>query len=254
MTVGSVREAMSCMGLGNSGDVSVMWHVFGFRRAQPPTDPDTGTNATVSLGDVFTGLSGRHLNLNVITVGLNTLPAGTFDDSLDWATFRMRQIYAPVNVGVGRVQHYEVRAADARGYDDIADGDEADDLHDEWSVNNDGIDAFFVRNIQGTLLGRSPIDGDCGKNSKDDGLLAGGADATSAHFVARTLAHEVGHYLDLEHNHDDDECPTSTSGRSNLMAQTRCAQQVDSTVRTPVNLTSSQGSTMRSHCTVKGGC
>ncbi len=67
--------------------------------------------------------------------------------------------------------------------------------------------------------------------------------------VARTFAHEIGHYLGLPHNHGDD-CPTSTAGTANLMAQTRCASSVrDSTV-----LTGSQGSTMRGHCFVDNGC
>jgi len=265
VTVRSVRAAMNCMGLGTSGDVSLMWNVFGFRQARPPTDPVGGATVTMSLADTFADLSGRHVNLNMIAVGFDGLSAADRDryvNSVDWAAFRMRQIYDGAGIGVGRVQHYEIAVADARGYDDIGDTDEADDLHDEWGVPNNGIDAFFVRNISaasggGGLLGRSPIDGDCEKDSKDDGLLAGGANNTDSDSVARTFTHEVGHYLDLEHNHGD-SCPTAVSSRRNLMAQTRCVPLVSGTttpdVRNAVNLASSQGSTMRDHCMVKGGC
>ena len=265
MTVRSVRAAMSCMGLGASGDVSLMWNVFGFRQARPPTDPVGGATVTVSLADTFADLSGRHVNLNMIAVGYDGLSAADRDryvNSVDWAAFRMRQIYNGASIGVGRVQHFEIAVVDARGYDDVGDTDEADDLHDEWGVPNDGIDAFFVRNISassggGGLLGRSPVDGDCEKDSKDDGLLAGGANNTNADSVARTFTHEVGHYLDLEHNHGD-SCPAAVSSRMNLMAQTRCVPLASGTstadVRNAVNLTSSQGSTMRDHCMVKGGC
>jgi hypothetical protein len=67
--------------------------------------------------------------------------------------------------------------------------------------------------------------------------------------VARTFAHEIGHYLGLSHNHGDD-CPTATSGRNRLMAQTRCAVSL----RDSTDLTNSERSTMRGHCIVKGGC
>ena len=51
------------------------------------------------------------------------------------------------------------------------------------------------------------------------------------------------------HNHGDN-CPGSTTGRNNLMAQTRCAiSTADSTL-----LTSSQGAKMRAHCSVQDGC
>lgn len=265
MTVRSVRAAMSCMGLGTSGDVSVMWSVFGFRQARPPTDPVGGATVSMSLGETFAALSGRHVNLNMIAVGYDGLSAADRDryiNSVDWAAFRMREIYFSAGIGVGRVQHYEIAVANARGFDDIGSTDEADDLHDEWGVPNDGIDAFFVRTITagsggGTLLGRSPVDGDCEKNSKDDGLLAGGANNTNSDSVARTFTHETGHYLDLEHNHGD-TCPTADGSRRNLMAQTRCVPNMAGTstqdVRNAVNLTSSQGSTMRGHCMVKGGC
>ena len=148
---------MNCMGLGTSGDVSLMWDVFGFRQARPPTDPVGGATVTMSLADTFADLSGPHVNLNMIAVGFDGLSAADRDryvNSVDWAAFRMRQIYDGAGIGVGRVQHYEIAVADARGYDDIGDTDEADDLHDEWGVPNNGIDAFFVRNISAAVASR----------------------------------------------------------------------------------------------------
>jgi hypothetical protein len=147
------------------------------------------------------------------------------------------------------VLHYAVDAADAQGFDVISDGDEAEDMWRAFSIHNDGIDAFMVRSIAGTLLGRSPIEGDCDKDSKDDGLMAGGID-NDDEGMSRTFAHEMGHFLGLEHNHDDDECPSTTAGQNNLMAQTKCAIST----RTSVLLTNSQGNAMDDHCSIRGGC
>ena len=81
-----------------------------------------------------------------------------------------------------------------------------------------------------------------------NGVIGGEVNRSASRF-ARTFAHEIGHYLGLPHNHGDD-CPTTASGRANLMAQTRCADSVCNSVQ----LNSSQGTSIRSHCFVKSGC
>jgi hypothetical protein len=176
-------------------------------------------------------------------------------EKLDYAIYKTRNIYAQVNLGVGRVQHYFVLAADANGFDVVND-DEATDIRKQWTVHNAGIDAFVVRGINGSLLGRSPVNGSCNKGSKRDGLLAG--DATrSFDGLARTFAHEIGHFLGLDHNHDDDDCPNTAAGRDNLMAQTGCANDVPNTntdIRNATNLTDEQGGEMRGHCSVRNPC
>jgi hypothetical protein len=95
------------------------------------------------------------------------------------------------------------------------------------------------------------VGGSCDKDSKDDGVLGGEINREPEGF-SRTFAHEIGHFLGLSHNHDDGECPATTAGRMRLMAQTGCAQTID--LRTTINLTSGEGSTMRGHCSVRSGC
>ena len=63
--------------------------------------------------------------------------------------------------------------SEADGYDDIGSESEADDLSDDWSVPNDGIDMFLVANISDDFVGISPVPGDCDKGDKSDGLLGG---------------------------------------------------------------------------------
>src|SRR5262249_31994663 len=145
-------------------------------------------------------------------------------------------------------EHYRITAAESNGRDDLGSESEADDLENEWSVPNDGIDVFLVRNISDDFVGISPRPGDCGKGGKDDGLIGGEINRGFEAF-SRTMAHEIGHFLDLPHNHGDDNCPSTTAGQNNLMAQTRCAISE----RDSVLLTTSQGNTMRGRCQVRNG-
>ncbi len=242
------RQHAACVGA--SGDFSVMSQVLGFARGRLPPDP-SGAAASVSMRDQINAVAGRHVHVNVITVGFDALSAAaraTAAERIDFAILRTREIYRPVNLGVGRVLHWFITQAEADGADDIGSEDEAEELWDAWTVPNNGLDVYMVRTISGDFIGLSPVDGACDKDDKDDGLVGGRIDR-GADGVARTFAHEIGHYLGLEHTHGDD-CPTSNADRNRLMSQTRCAlSNRDSTA-----LVSGEGSTMRGHCTVRAGC
>lgn len=248
----SVRDTAACIGLSATADLSVLGDLLGFWQRQVPDDPAPGVRSSVSLQSHLRGLDGRHIHINIVTVGFDDLSPGgqaTADDKIDYAIYRTRNFYATVNMGVGRVQHWVISADDSNGRDDLGSEDEADDLSDEWSVDNDGIDVFVVRNISDSdFVGISPRPGDCDKGDKDDGLIGGEINRGFEAF-SRTFAHEVGHFLNLPHNHGDD-CPTATAARNNLMAQTRCAVST----RNSVLLTTSQGRTMRGRCQVQDGC
>lgn len=245
MTVRSVRQAMSAMGLGSSGDLSVMHHVMGFWRSTPPRDPSTSDPVEVRLEEAFTALSRKHVNVNLIEVGFDagSVNLAVADERVDYTVHRIRQIYSTASFGLGRVQYFWIGVADAGGADDLGSESEADDLSDDWSAPGDGIDMFLVANISDPdFIGISPVPGDCSKGGKSDGLIGGEINRADEGF-SRTAAHELGHFLNLPHNHGD-TCPTAFAARNNLMAQTRC---VDST-RTGVLLTAGQGTTMRGRC------
>jgi hypothetical protein len=251
MATVSMRSLLGCIGVDTTQEVSVLGHVFGFARRRMPRDPDAAAVSSVSVRQQMLALQGRHLHLNVIRVGYDGIAAGNRDaevEKLDYAVYKTRNIYRTVSLGIGRVEHFAIDTADANGRDDIGSADEADALSDEWSVPNDGIDVFVVRNISADFVGISPRPGSCEKGPDNDGLV-GGESGRGFEAVARTFAHEVGHFLNLPHNHGDD-CPTTTAGQNNLMAQTRCALST----RDSVLLTGAQGTTMRGRCQVRPGC
>jgi hypothetical protein len=252
----SLRTIMQCADIDTSGSFSVLRRLFGFRRSRVPTDGVATTVNQVSVLQKIEGIQSKHINLNVIRVGFDLLSDEDLGlEKLDYAILRIHQIYRPVGLGIGRVEHYIISSADADGADDLGSEDEADELSDDWSVYNNGIDVFVVRNISDDdFVGISPVGGDCDKPSKRDGLVAGEIGRTHD-AVARTFAHEVGHFLDLSHNHGGDpDCPGTTNGCNNLMAQTRCANSCGGGVKVAVLLTSSQGNTMKDHCSVQNAC
>lgn len=251
----NLKTIMNCLDIDTSGNVSVLRDFFGFSRGRVPTDPSA--TASVSVKGQIQRVQGKHVHLNVIRVGFDTLSAPqqeTRTERIDYAIYRTRIIYGNVNLGVGRVQHWVITSANADGLDDIGSSDEVDELVERATVNNDGVDCFVVRNISAGFIGQaSAIPGSCDKGSKTDGVVAaesGLGDETHA----KTFAHEIGHHLGLSHNHGSN-CPTTTNAQNNLMAQSRCAASGgEAGQRAAGLLISSQGSTMRGHCSAQDGC
>ena len=236
----SIRALAACIGV--DGDISVLRDFYGFIRGQLPPDP-TGADVSVSLKRQVTRLEGDHFHLNVIQVGSDQFTDNDFIE-IDYSIFRIRNIYEQVSLGVGRILHWIVTTEQADGLDTPTSEDDLRDLTQDWTVDNDAIDMFIPHNMSvpsngGSVLGLSPVEGPCDKDAKGmNGSTCGlfGSEQTS-----RSFAHEIGHYLGLEHRNNSP---------SNLMCQSSKA----SSIRNSVNLTSSQGDNMHDHCFVTGGC
>jgi hypothetical protein len=220
----SLKKIAACIGL--PANFRVIRDFYGYT---------TGVPQKISLAkqvSLLKGKYGKHIHLNLIRVGVESFTADD-EAEIDAAVQKTRDVYARVNLGIGRVRRYAIPLAEANGHENIDSASEASDLTDEFTVQNDALDVFFVLTYAGIDVGLSPICGSCDKDSKG----TTGAVVAIEKFpfqTAVTLAHEVGHYLGLCHVDDD----------KNIMYNFAFED----------GITEDQGSTMRDHCFVKSGC
>jgi Metallo-peptidase family M12B Reprolysin-like len=206
-----------------SGRVSIVRDFYGYR-TKPPL--------TLSLLAQVRLLQGKHIHLNLIrTASFNV----SQEKEIDFGLQITRNIYATVNMGIGRIQRFFIPP----GYE-VIDGDSgAEDLWNEYSVQNASIDVFLARLVFGDSVGKSKVKGSCDKDSKNDSGCVIGVEDNSDGLglkLGQAIAHEVGHYLGLEH---EDDLP------DNLMFPR---------VPNGGKLYGGQGGVMVLHCSVDGGC
>jgi hypothetical protein len=192
-------------------------------------------------------LQGKHIHLNLIRTA-------SFDASqqkqIDLALQVMRNIYATVSLGIGRIQRFVIPP----GHEVIDDDAEFHHLINEFSVPNVGIDVFLVRLIMGDASGKSPVNGSCDKDAKDDSGCVIGIENNQdfGPFIGQVLAHEVGHYLGLRH-----VIELSTVTLLNIPESV--IGILDDNLMFPESpnggqLTGGQGGEMKLHCSMRAGC
>lgn len=254
----SVRAiASSCLGLTGAFSVNRDLYGYIFRDADGSvfgtlggndTFPGTGAPRTRSLKRHLETISGRATDLVIILVGHEddfTSGAVSRDDvtKTQYAIQVTRDIYAQANLGVRRIRWTRIPLADAGGYVNISGRGEAQDLTDDWSGPGGGIDVFVVQSIDGAG-GWSNVKGPCDKTSKFDLSGAVIEISGSRRFTGVLMAHEVAHYLGLEH----------ANSLTNVMGADTDGDGIGEIDRNSTGVTSGQGTTMRGHCSVAGPC
>jgi hypothetical protein len=199
---------------------------------------------------------GRSIHLSIILVGYD----GTFGGNsvvtrkqvrnMQTAIQRTRDLYAQAPLGIRKLYWSWIPLEDSGNYLDITDGDEAEDLTDDWHGDNDGIDVFFVQTIA-NADGYSTTDGPCDKETLLDqtgavlALNNPNTDDTDNHeFFGVIVAHEIAHYLGLR----------GGVGPTNLMGADVIPEGgdgIDEVGKDTTNINSYQADTMRSGCFVK---
>jgi len=116
----SLKETASCVGL--TAGFSALRDFYGYI---------TGAPKRLSLLEQIRLIHGNHIDLNLIPVGIES-----FTDSdhaeIDAAVQATRDIYATVNLGVGRVRRFFITTKEANGRDNIDSDGEAEDPTAEW--------------------------------------------------------------------------------------------------------------------------
>jgi hypothetical protein len=232
----SVRQsAASCLGV--TGPFSIRKDVFGYIWGPMA--------CRLSLNQQLTLIKDKAFNLSLILVAHEPDFSGEFTPAetikMQAAIDIMRELYAQVDLGVRKLYWQYIPRSQAGGYT-VVDDSEATDLTEDWSGNNDGIDVFFVTEIT-DASGWSNVDGPCDKEA-----ICGRTGAvmmlhTSDQWNGIVLAHELGHYLKLEHGNDITNVMGVDDGDS--------TGQVD---LTSTGITTSQGNKMKTHCSIRPSC
>ena len=234
----SLRQLAACLGL--PANFAVVRDFYGYV---------TGHPKWLSLLTQARLLQGKHIHLNLIKVGVGS----NINQDLDAGLQYMRDTYATVQLGIGRIKRFALPEPNATKHKTLESDDEVVALINEWSVHNDGIDLFLVGTISGTGVGKTWVPGSCDKDDTKDNP-AGSTVAVGETFAlvstvpgltGYTLAHEIGHFLGLDARYTGNHNPDP----NNLMAASNPVP-----IPTVGELDDEQGKVMRGHCSVKAGC
>jgi hypothetical protein len=233
----SVRSiAAHCLGV--TGDFSVRAGVYGYVWGAMSRD--------LRLRRHLELISGEAINLSLILVAHENDFSGQFDQAdcqrIQAGIDRMRELFGQVNLGVRKLYWQYIPVADANGYSTV-DADEATDLTNDWSGDNDGIDVFWVSNVT-DAGGWSNSDGPCDKDEDKERTGVVLEIQGSDDFTGILLAHEVGHYLHLMH----------ANTITNLMGVDSNNDGIGELDSTSTNITTAQANTMKDSCFVRSPC
>jgi hypothetical protein len=141
------------------------------------------------------------IDINLILVGRGNFTNANLTQT-DSSVHLTRLVYEQVGLNVGTIRYYEIAAAAAGNLEIIDSEAEALQLTTDWTVPNHALDVFVVRSMNGAD-GWSGIRGPCDKNANGwtGSVVSLNGDTANS---GNTFAHELGHYLGLDHIADSD--------------------------------------------------
>lgn len=233
----SIRHACQHC-LSKTGTLRVRRDLFGY--------PWGGIDRDLRIRRHIERIRGEAINLCVFFVGHEPGFAGTFTQaqaiSTQHAIDLMREIYEQADLGVRKIFWRYIDDDDAASFLAVnASG--ATDLTEAYSGPNNGIDLFMVQNVT-DAGGWSNSNGPCDKDDKGRTGAVVQVTTTPDDFLGILVAHEVGHYLGLVH----------TNSATNLMGVDSNNDGIGELTQNSRDITSGQGSTMRSSCWVRNAC
>jgi hypothetical protein len=178
----------------------------------------------------------RLLHVYDALVHANIIAVGGDSWTWQWNKFRngfgdARALFRQYGMRLELLGEFFIPHAEAGGYEDIDDDDEASDLTHDWSAVNFAIDVFGVKTYKGDTAGYSAIDGKCDKSYVCQ--LNGAVVEMATSNLGVIIAHEICHYLGLKHN----------DSPGNLMNEGADA--------TTILLNEDQASSIQDHCFVR---
>jgi hypothetical protein len=243
VTTLSVREIAERR-LGVSGDLSMDTDVYGYIYR----DDDGSLFGTLASFDVLPGTGGpttrslkRHLEmLDAVCIDVVLFKVAheadftgvfTRDDvtKAQYAVQVARDLYATVNLGIRSVIWRGIGNADGLEFVNVENDGDVRKLARGYSGPPGSVDVFLVQTIDG-FSGLSPTNGPCNKDTNFETTGCAVALDGDRFWTGRTLAHEIGHYLGLDHE----------DVVTNLMARPSNYGSLD--------ITSDQATKMKDHC------
>lgn len=219
-------------------------------------------NRTLSLRNHLELITGTSVNFSIFLVGHEPgFPVTAWFTQnearqIQHAVDVTRELYAQVGLGVRKLYWRYIPTMEAAGYWAV-DEAQATDLTEAFSGPNDGIDVFYVNLVTdagGWSNSGGGEGGPCDKGVQGERTGAvieikrlGGppnvldTEEDVNQWAGILLAHEVGHYLGLP-------------GGNSITNVMGVANGVDQISLQSVNLTQSQGDTMKSHCFIQPPC
>ncbi|MGW5375328.1 hypothetical protein ACWESM_07810 [Nocardia sp. NPDC003999] len=216
-----LRTLTDYIGFPRNKRLSVCQDLLGFTAGRPPLGlfPNRPA-ARVSMNAFVRNMRQSHIHVRVIVAGSDLLTANE-REIVDYAVFRLRDIYTNAGIGIGLILRQDLTAANSKGHTVVTSKEGAEKAgaeltNDHAFITTSGHTAdgdrtalpvvipadLRIKTTQpdGTVkftLGRSPTPGPC--SNPGAGKMQSSVIGISGENTGRTLAHEIGHFLGVSH-------------------------------------------------------